>query len=557
MLLLAIKHFNELGDEYGVALTQANLGVIYRKTSRWDLSRVSLMAAIRYYEEIESWHHLSFEYSNLAELSLLENKIDQGLREANFGLYYAEQAASTGGRREALYPYAKALLAKGEYELAKQSIEASIRLAQETGATLREKDNLLLLSFIQSSMNKPEKALAQYHQYQSLQSKLVNNSLNERLEQYQDTIAEKQLTQEIKTLKQYQALQKLQIEQREQLVWLGVLLILSLGIAGVSVYRKRVLQHTKTELSRQVAQRTAQLQQVADELREANQVKSQFLANISHEIRTPLTSILGHTEALLIENQNDKKLQESLRVVHRQGEHLRDLICDVLDLSKIEALQFELELTEFEIENLIDDVSDMFQHACLLKGLEFIIHNHLLASIVVELDYIRLKQVLINLLGNAVKFTEQGRVELTVTAVDNGIEFVVQDTGIGMDEAYLQGIFNCFQQGDNSISRRFGGSGLGLSLSQQLVNMMGGKIDVESTLSTGSKFTVLIPCSPKQRGNKVVEAHSYREFEKLSGRILIAEDHDDNRAMFSRLVGGMGPEVVVAQNGEQDVEICL
>lgn len=557
MLLRAIKLFNELQDDYGTALSQANLGVIYKHTERWALSRVSLMAAIDYYESVESWQHLSFEYANLATLSLLEGNIEQGLTEANFALYYAEQANSQGGRREALYPYAQALLAQGQYQQAKESIQEAIILAKEAGAALRERDSLLLLSFIESSLDQPRQALANYQKYQRLQSKLLNTSLSKRLEQYQDTIAENQLSQEIKTLKQYQALQKLQIEQREQLVWLGALFILSLGIAGVSVYRKRVLQLTKTELSRQVAQRTAQLQQVADELREANQVKSQFLANISHEIRTPLTSILGHTEALLIDNQRDPNLQSSLRVVHRQGEHLRDLICDVLDLSKIEALQFELEFTEFELESLINDVSDMFQHACVLKGLKFVIHNHLRDSLVVELDYIRLKQVLINLLGNAVKFTEAGSIQLTITIVEGGVEFVIEDSSIGMDEIYLQGIFDSFQQGDNSISRRFGGSGLGLSLSQQLVDMMGGKISVESTLNKGSTFTVLVPCVPTSMPSKIDKMEGLKEFKALSGKVLIAEDHDDNRSLFCRLVSSLGVDVIVANNGAAAVEVCL
>lgn len=557
ILLRAIKLFIELEDNYGRALSQANLGVIYRLTERWELSRVNQMAAIAYYESTESWQHLSIEYANLATLSLNEGKVEQSLAEANFALYYAEQVDSLDGRRETLYPLSQALFARGEYNQARESTLELIALSQKTGAARREKDGYLLLSFIQAALDKPQQALESYRTYHKLSKELLSRSLSKKLEQYQATVAENELNQEIKTLKQYQALQKLQIEQREQLVWLGVLLVLSLGIAGISIYRKRVLQHTKAELSRQVAQRTAQLQQVADELREANQVKSQFLANISHEIRTPLTSILGHTEALLLDHQRDSALQESLKVVHRQGDHLRELICDVLDLSKIEALQFELELSEFELDGLITDISDMFQHACVQKGLKFIIHNQLLATYLVELDYIRIKQVLINLLGNAVKFTEQGSVELTVSVSEGAVLFIVEDTGIGMDEKYLNSIFDCFQQGDNSISRRFGGSGLGLSLSQQLIDIMGGKISVESTLHKGSKFSVEIPCFAKPYVGSSKQEIAADKLDALSGKVLIAEDHSDNRALFSRLVSNMGPEVFIANNGETAIEVCL
>jgi signal transduction histidine kinase/DNA-binding NarL/FixJ family response regulator len=557
MLLRAVKLFIELEDDYGTALTQANLGVIYRHMGRYALSRVNQMAAIKYYESSKDWQSLSIEYANLANLSLEENKLDQSLVEANFALYYAEHANSTRGRRAALHPLAQVQFAQKEYALAKESAIELIALSQDAGVALNEKQGYLLLSIIEAALDKPEQALKNHRRYDKLKRELLNRSTGKKLEQYQASVAENELNQEIKTLKQFQALQKLQIEQREQLVWLCVLLILTVGIAGVSIYRKRVLQHTKMELSRQVAERTAQLQQVADELREANQVKSQFLANISHEIRTPLTSILGHTEALLLEHKRDDALQESLKVVHRQGEHLRELICDVLDLSKIEALQFELELSEFELDDLLTDISDMFQHACVQKGLKFIIHNQLLDTYIVKLDYIRIKQVLINLLGNAVKFTEQGCVELTVSMSNGALLFVIEDTGIGMDERNLNRIFDCFQQGDNTISRRFGGSGLGLSLSQQLIDMMGGKISVESSLNQGSKFSVLVPCLAEPHVSSMKKDMLVNPLEALSGKVLIAEDHDDNRALFSRLVSNFGPDVLVAHNGEAAIEVCL
>ncbi|MGB0843043.1 MAG: sensor histidine kinase, partial [Pseudoalteromonas shioyasakiensis] len=230
-----------------------------------------------------------------------------------------------------------------------------------------------------------------------------NDQLYARLNEYQSKIEASELNQEIALLKQQQAVQTLQIEQREQLTWFAILLLITGTVAVVSMYRKRMERAANVELSQQVAKRTAELQKLADELGEANKVKSQFLANISHEIRTPLTSIIGNSEALLHEYQHDKHIQGPLQVIQRQGEHLKELVSDVLDLSKIEAQRFELEFTEFALEQLLDDVTDMFQHVCEAKGLNFILVNHLPTPYVVRLDYVRLKQVLINLLGNAVK----------------------------------------------------------------------------------------------------------------------------------------------------------
>jgi signal transduction histidine kinase/CheY-like chemotaxis protein/HPt (histidine-containing phosphotransfer) domain-containing protein len=561
MLLRSIGLFNQLNDEYGVALAQANLGAMYMEQGKSKLARASLLAAVEYYEKVGSARSLTFEYSNLATLSIALGEMEQGYEEAQKALYYAEKVDLQSGYMEALYPMAKLQVYRGDFAEALKSIETSLSIARKQGSKLREKDGLAILAIIQAHLGQSEKAMESFNAFQKLQRQLLNDQVYARLNEYQSKIEATELNREIELLKQQQAVQALQIEQREQLTWLIVLLLITGTVAVVSMYRKLMDRADNIELSKQVAKRTAELQKLADELGEANKVKSQFLANISHEIRTPLTSIIGNSEALLHEYQHDKHIQGPLQVIQRQGEHLKELVSDVLDLSKIEAQRFELEFTEFALEQLLDDVTEMFQHVCEAKGLNFIVINHLPTPYIVRLDYVRLKQVLINLLGNAVKFTEYGHVELVVSEENAGVKFSVNDTGIGMDATQLQHIFDCFQQGDNSITRRFGGSGLGLCLSQQLATMMGGCIQVNSIPQQGSQFYIVIPCarleSSTDFSNQQKAFRPVSQLAKLSGTVLVAEDHDDNRALFQRILTQLGVKVITAENGKVAVEKAL
>ncbi|WP_125721473.1 ATP-binding protein [Pseudoalteromonas rubra] len=564
LLKRAMILFERLGDQYGVALAQGNLGVIYTESNRPELARVAVKAAVDYYHSINDTRHLAFEYVNMAKLSLLLRDYTTAEQEVNFAMYYAEKADNQAGVMHALHPTARLQLMRGDISGAEVSIERGLTLTRKLGDRLREREFLHLQALVQAATGKMQAAAETLDHYRDLQFSLLNEGLITRLNKYQSKFEESQLSQELAKMKQAQELQKLQDEQRNQLLWMSGLILCLTLISVFAFYHRASERRAKIELSKKVAQRTAQLQQSADELRNANQVKSQFLANISHEIRTPLTAILGHAESLQQDYAHDAHLVSSLAVVTRQGNHLKDLISDVLDLSKIEAQRFELEYTEFTIENLLADVCDMFQRPCMEKSLALLVENDLPEPYLVRLDYVRLKQILINLLSNAVKFTQQGQVELLIRQHDDGLIFIVRDSGIGMSQSQVARIFECFQQGDNSITRRFGGSGLGLSLSQHLAKMMGGEISVHSEVDKGSQFTLLVPCARLSQASESDEnAHKIGDDKlpaseiRLSGTVLLAEDHDDNRALIIRMLQRMGLEVDAVSNGRQAVERCL
>ncbi|OYV47837.1 MAG: hypothetical protein B7X06_02520, partial [Verrucomicrobia bacterium 21-51-4] len=235
----------------------------------------------------------------------------------------------------------------------------------------------------------------------------------------------------------------------------------------------------------------------------ADRAKSEFLANMSHEIRTPLTAILGYAELLREANRNPAEAgrighSEALATIHRNGEHLLQVINDILDLSKIEAGQMEVELVLFSPRQIVHDVMAMFDARASAKNLRLEACFDPELPDAVETDLTRLRQVLVNIVGNAVKFTETGAVQVTTSwrgprTGPGSIVFAVSDSGIGISGQELSRLFQPFSQADGSTSRRYGGTGLGLAISRRLAQMLGGTIEVTSEPDKGSRFTVTLP----------------------------------------------------------------
>lgn len=553
-----LKVYQKIGDTSGITQINNNLGVAYYESSQFDLALHYYQLALRYYISTNDYNKLSTQYTNLANINLILNNVDVAYEQAKLGVQHALKIANYSLELNALHALAKIQYVKGDLNEAEKSLNRSITLAKEYNSERITRDAFGTRSLLEASKGNFADAFNLHEKFIAEQRNQSSQTIVNALAVLQNQFKATQLNQEIQQLKQEQKVQKLKMSQRSQLtVFIFVLLFLVI-VTGTALYRRSAEKRAKHLLKEQVAQRTAELQATAQELREANDVKSQFLANISHEIRTPLTAILGQTDDLINGLYEPESLHDELKIIQRHSDHLKSLINDVLDLSKIEANRLELNMSCFDVVQLVSDVHAMFITQAKAKALQIRFDNQVGNEFYTKLDFMRVKQILINLCANAVKFTQAGQVIVSLNKTDQGLVFIIKDTGIGMNSSQLKQIFECFSQADNSISRRFGGTGLGLSLSQQLASMMGGYISVQSEFKRGSQFSLFLPCVQTEKQAAHYEQLSNPQQQKqLTGRVVLAEDHPDNRRLISRYLRSMGLEVIAVENGEQAVEQCL
>jgi len=302
--------------------------------------------------------------------------------------------------------------------------------------------------------------------------------------------------------------------------------------------RGAALTHHRDELERQVSVRTEQLEKAKNAAEAASRAKSAFLATMSHEIRTPMNGVLGMTDMLLSTSLTETQ-RNFTRLVKRSGEHLLVIINDILDFSKIEAGKLSIEYINFNLWDLLDDINNIYTPQALAKGiaLDFEIANDI--PIAICGDPNRLRQIMANLLGNAIKFTDRGQIlaKVHVTGEDGptvSLRFEVHDTGIGVSRDARSRIFEAFSQADNSTTRKYGGTGLGLAISRQLVELMGGKIGVENALTQGSIFWFTVSFD-KRRVEPDEPGMSLKTIEGL--RVLVVDEREDSRKALEFQLG--------------------
>ena len=325
----------------------------------------------------------------------------------------------------------------------------------------------------------------------------------------------------------------------------------SVTFADISV-RKAYEQELK------VAKETAEM---------ATRTKSEFLANMSHEIRTPITAMVGFADIMLDPCQTQSDRVDGLQTIRRNARHLLDVINEILDLSKIEAGKMTVEHIPTELPPLLSDVLSIMRPRALEKGLALNLRFSEKIPRTVVTDPVRTKQILINLVSNALKFTNNGEVEIHVSsdADSQMLSFEVNDSGIGISSDQITKLFQPFTQADGSTTRRFGGTGLGLTISKRFAQMLGGDISVKSTVGVGSSFTAHIAGAGDGTGSfcrvedalMMPQAGPQAVIDKISGKVLLAEDGRDNQRFISAMLRKAGLEVIVAENGRIAVDKAM
>ncbi len=353
----------------------------------------------------------------------------------------------------------------------------------------------------------------------------------------------------------------------------GALILLSAGVGIIYRFGQRDVR------ARQLEAELAKTRLATAE--DINHAKSMFFANMSHEIRSPLTAIMGFADLLATPDCDEDDRIVNASTIRRNSEHLLGILNDILDYSKIESGKFEIERLACSPFQIVEETIDMVHIRAKEKAIELKVEYDLPLPETIQTDPLRLKQVLLNLVGNAIKFTESGLVVLRVSAVaaatdqdnDQGsrIRFDISDTGIGMTPEQRQRIFAPFSQADSTMTRKFGGSGLGLAISRQLTNLMGGDITVRSELGKGTTFSVTVNPGnilqfrsiksqddiPSFRQPKDWAKELLKTDTRIESRILLAEDGPDNQRLIAYLLRKQGADVTIAGNGRIAMEAAM
>ena len=349
------------------------------------------------------------------------------------------------------------------------------------------------------------------------------------------------------------------------------MLLLNISNAIESKEVHRFVNEQNRNLEKIVAKRTAELEEARLQAENANTAKSSFLANMSHEIRTPLASVIGYAEWLNEGGLSDTEHDEAVASIIRTGKHVLTVINDILDLSKIENDKLMVEIMPVSLGTLLTEIDRLMSMHARAKHLDFEIEYAYPLPQYINTDPTRLKQILINLCSNAIKFTETGVVKLHVSCdvPKQRIDFSVIDTGIGIENDKIEMLFDSFTQADVSTTRRFGGTGLGLNISRRLARMLGGDIKVDSTPAQGStfiasvtttadSFAIMADNDEAMHEDLAVASDTYVGKEsRLRGHILLAEDNLDNQRLVEHFLRQLGVDVTISDNGAQAVERAL
>ena len=524
-------------------LAQYTIGEGYLKKGNFNLAQIYLERSIETLNSISSIL-VSEAYVTLAELQLKKRNPYQALETLEQSLLNAESTSYQAALNQSLTLKARIFLEMGSLEKAKSELLRFINSKNNNLTSIRESHQLL--AKIYEKEKNHLKAIYHLKEINEISNQLTKSAQKKKSAFYNARLNLEHKEQQISQLEAARALQQLELTQKEKTEQLrdsilALLVIILISLIYYVVHAKR----TKN-----------QMKALAQEANLANKAKSNFLAKMSHEIRTPMNAIIGLSQ-LALNAKLSPKQRENISMVHASSQSLLTLLNDILDFSKIEAKKLELEHTDFLLNNSIQRLLNVCSFSADEKQLKLNVHIENDVPTSLTGDALRLEQILINLVNNAIKFTEKGDINIVVSLVKqhdniNTLKFSVTDEGIGIGEEQLQRLFKAFSQADVSVTRRYGGSGLGLTICKELVELMDGTISVESELGKGSSFNFTVDIATSKTLTAQLTNADLSNLNNL--KILIVDDSKSSRTLLSESLIDLGLECAQARSGIEALE---
>ncbi|MCF8253538.1 MAG: response regulator [Bacteroidia bacterium] len=503
-----------------LALSYNNLGVIQCDMGNYDLSKELLFNSLNQKKLADEYLDLSNTFNNLATVYQKTHKYDSAIYFLNLAIPDAKKQLATPNLSESYKIYSEILEAKGDF----------------AGSLKYRK----LSSSLIDSLNFTESQLA----------------LNQLENEFQ------QLVQEKNEVERIAAEEKSSLQTSLYLLGIIVVLIIVIGMVYYVVkvknaYKNLQLKQKKIEVQNKILQvKNIEVVQAKEAAEEAANTKTQFISTISHEIRTPLNAIIGVSNLLQQSNPKDDQV-ENLNILKISSENLLQLVNNILDFSKMEAGKLQLESIDFNLRNLVFDVKELFSIKAMEKGIELMINFDDKIPAVLKGDPLRINQLLINLVNNAIKFTETGYVRIEIvnqlSTINHAlIHFAVTDTGIGIHKSKQEQIFQSFTQADSNTTRKFGGTGLGLSICKRILENLNSKLQIESVVGRGSKFYFTINFDVSRNASIGKSSRTASFEDSIKGkRVLVVEDNMMNIMVIRQFLQKWGVITEVALNGRE------
>ena len=528
----SLKIREEINDQHGIAQSLSNIGQLYLAEKNINAALFCLEKSISIYNNIEGKEGFSRALSNIGDIHFEQKQYEMARSNFEESLVLFKASDDKESIADAVLKIAGIDFKEKKYADSEKRTNEALRMAQNYQYTSIEGSCYDLLSKIFEQKGDTKKALVFYKKFIVIKQKINNVNTQNQLTKYQ--FQYEYAKKEAFSQAQQEQAKK---DTKQQRMFYTILV----GILAISVAILYYLNFLRSRANKNLEEKNKQVELALQRAEESEGYKSQFLSNMSHEIRTPMNAILGMSD-LLSDTNLDKTQADYASAIRSSSENLLLIINDVLDFSKLEQGKMSLESNPFSLQKTINDIYNTMRFKAEEKSLNFTYHidkeisNYLLG------DSFRLFQVLINLIGNAIKFTNKGSITLFVEVVNyeyendenisQSIKFSVQDTGIGIEKSKMEHIFESFQQATLDTSRRFGGTGLGLSISQQLVKLRGSKIEVNSELGVGSTFHFTIAygiCSHEDYLQSQGLERIKEPVRMKNISILLAEDNEYNR----------------------------